>query len=675
MCGIFGVTTKKTYNQKDIDGIITVLFKLSESRGKEAAGLAVKRKESIDVLKLPIRASNFLRDPLYKKFSKKAFGDALSIIGHSRLATHGNEADSGNNQPVIKDNAVCVHNGIIANDENLWKLFPQFERKYQVDTEVFLSLLQWFFTESGSLAEATKKTFQTIEGSASVGILFNNNYSLLLATNTGSLYILENHTKDTFVFASERYILEHFIGMAERIDLFKQEEIRQISPGRALVLDTRTLERSEFNFSEAKPVSEKINIFSHPEIKFVNYADFQKSVVFPEVTISKNDFKISPEVRKTMHESWENLYALYDEGKIKRCTKCLLPETMTFIDFDDHGVCNYCRNYKKRQPKGEEELEKIVSQHRRSDGRPDCLVPFSGGRDSSYGLHYLKNILKMNPVAFTYDWGVMTDLGRRNEARMCGELGVEHIIVSADIRKKRCNIRKNIEAWLKRPEIGMVPLFMAGDKELEKQIEWARKRAGVAVAIASGARGLEEDLIKIGCAGIQTPQGQDYRRVSFAQKLKLAGYYFSQYRRNPSYINSSVLDTIFGAYCVFVYHSPTLHLYDYIEWNEERILSTIDQYGWEKEKDTIATWRIDDGTAPFYNYIYLTALGLTENDVLRSNLIREGQIERAKAYELIKEENGPRYDSLEWYAKIIGFDINKTIKRINEIPKLYLSRN
>lgn len=672
MCGILGVTTKKQYNSKDLEAMASTLLRLSESRGKEASGLAVKRKESIDVLKLPISVSNFLRDPLYKEFSKKAFSDALSVIGHSRLATHGNEANSGNNQPVVKDNAVCVHNGIIANDENLWKLFPQFKRNYQVDTEVFLSLFQWFLSETGSMAEATRKTFETIEGSASVGVLFNNNYSLLLATNTGSLYVLDNETKDTFVFASERYILEQFVDKVKGIDLFKQEEIRQISPGRALVLDIRTLDKREFDFSEAKSVSEKMAIFPHPEIKFVNYADFQKSAAFPEASINKNNFKIAPEVRKVMHENWENIFYNY---KIRRCTKCLLPETMTFIDFDENGVCNYCRNHKKIEVEGEEELERIVSQYRRSDGRPDCIVGFSGGRDSSYGLHYIKKILKMNPIAYTYDWGVLTDLGRRNEARICGKLGIEHIIISADIRRKRQNILINLKAWLRKPEMGVIPLLMAGDKQLMYYAEWLKKKTGIKLLIQCAGGGFENEFFKAGLAGVKITSDVPYQKLSLANKFKLTTYYASQYIRNPWYINRTLFDTIFAYYSTIFLSASALYLFNYIKWDEREILSTIiNEYNWEREPDTYATWRIDDGTAAFYNYVFLTVLGLSELDALRSIQIREGQITREQAFELMKKEDKPRYDSIEWYAKIVGFNANEAIKRINEIPKFYLRK-
>ena len=112
-------------------------------------------------------------------------------------------------------------------------------------------------------------------------------------------------------------------------------------------------------------------------------------------------------------------------------------------------------------------------------------------------------------------------------------------------------------------------------------------------------------------------------------------------------------------------------LTDYQEFQQV----TINEYNWEREADTSATWRIDDGTAAFYNYIYMTVLGLTEFDVFKSIQIREGQITKEAALEIIKEENKPRYQSMEWYASIIGFDINKAIVRINEIPKRYFSQN
>ena len=81
----------------------------------------------------------------------------------------------------------------------------------------------------------------------------------------------------------------------------------------------------------------------------------------------------------------------------------------------------------------------------------DCIVPFSGGRDSCYGLHLVVNELKNEASCLYIDWGMLTDLGRRNISIMCAELGVENIIVAADISQKRRNIAMNLKAILKPP--------------------------------------------------------------------------------------------------------------------------------------------------------------------------------------------------------------------------------
>jgi len=87
--------------------------------------------------------------------------------------------------------------------------------------------------------------------------------------------------------------------------------------------------------------------------------------------------------------------------------------------------------------------------------------------------------------------------------------------------------------------------------------------------------------------------------------------------------------------------------------------------------DTNTTWRIGDGTAAFYNYIYYTVAGFTEHDTFRSNQIREGQITREEALELVKDENRPRYQNIRWYLDTLNMDFSAVIKVINAIPKLY----
>jgi len=161
--------------------------------------------------------------------------------------------------------------------------------------------------------------------------------------------------------------------------------------------------------------------------------------------------------------------------------------------------------------------------------------------------------------------------------------------------------------------------------------------------------------------------------LSILNKLKLTAYYARQFLLNPAYLNTSILDTLGAYFSYYLFSYNFLSLYKYIKWDEEEIGSTLrEQYDWEIAKDTTTTWRIGDGTAAFYNYIYYTVAGFTENDTFRSNQIREGVLTREKALELVHEENKFRYESFKWYCDTVGIDFEDTIKRINTIPKLYV---
>jgi glutamine---fructose-6-phosphate transaminase (isomerizing) len=254
-------------------------------------------------------------------------------------------------------------------------------------------------------------------------------------------------------------------------------------------------------------------------------------------------------------------------------------------------------------------------------------------------------------------------------------LGVEQIIVSADIKKKREYIRKNLTAWLKKPDLGMVPLLMAGDKEFYYYFHEIRKQTGVKLFIFSGGHEIEETSFKYGFCGVDHGVNTVMNcltGISRMHKLKMLWYFAKQYITNPAYINSSIFDTLYAYYCTYFLKDDYLYLYHFIEWDEKTIISTIrKKFDWELAQDTNATWRTDDGTAAFYNYIYLSMAGFTEFDNFRSYQVREGKLTRDEAMNLIKEENTPRFEAIEWYAEAVGIDINDAIGTINSAPKLY----
>ncbi len=644
MCGIFGLALDghARLSNKEVTKLINQLFVLSESRGKEASGLAL-RDDAIEIYKQAISASEMIQSKPYKALINRHFnpaktrteGHPVAFIGHSRLVTNGNQSDNQNNQPVSYEGLVGIHNGIISNVDELWASHPELKRGSKLDSEVILALTNKYYQASQSLFTALAQVYREIEGAASIATLFNDEDALLLASNTGSLYYALSPEKHLLLFASERYILEKLL---KPLKALHSLEIKQIQPYEACLINLKTFELNAFNLK------------------------------------SQTNTKPYKPLLRSQKLSIEDLSNEAEQARntLKRCTKCVLPETMPFIRFNQQGVCNYCENYRPAIQQGEEALLERVAPFRKPNGSPECILAFSGGRDSSYGLHYITQVLKLKPIAYTYDWGMVTDLARRNQARMCGKLGVEHILISADIKRKRNHIKKNISAWLKQPALGTVPIFMAGDKQYISYPAMLGKRTNTELVFFCRNQ-MEKTNFKTGFCGVNEA-GKWYYEISYQDKAKIIAYYLKHYATNWSYFNSSLIDNLAGIYhSFFVDRTHYLQLFNYLNWDETTIDSTLkDEYNWEFATDTDSSWRIGDGTAAFYNYIYYTVAGFSEIDTFRSNQIREGLINREDALAMVQRENQPRYDSIQEYAHIIGFDCDEALKRINAMPKLYM---
>jgi glutamine---fructose-6-phosphate transaminase (isomerizing) len=662
MCGIFGIAALQSsgISPSEARSMLSTLFLLSESRGKESAGIALRSSKSIYVHKSAVSASELLKSPAYynllDRYLKEVYSTTqpLMIMGHARLVTDGAKESNRNNQPVIKDGIVGIHNGIVTNVDFLFAAHREIERTCEVDTEIILGLMSQSFKKERSLFRASQATFSEIEGAASIALLFEDLDHLFLATNTGSLYICRG--RSALCFASERYIIETFAKKYSRN--FDISTVKKVQPGEAISVNLTDLSLQQGACSGTHlPLKETL----------------KKSRVLAKVNEIMSSERRGITKRISNGKPLGLVYTPPTLLKVKRCTKCILPATVPRIEFDEEGVCNYCRSYKRMKLKGKRSLVQDLQKFRSRDkDQPDCIVAFSGGRDSSYGLDYIKRELGLNPIAFTYDWGMVTDLARRNQARLCGKLGVEHILVSADIDQKRENIRKNVNAWLKAPDLGMVPLFMAGDKMFFHYAHILRKQTRTKVVVFCAGGEYETTDFKQGFCGVGAFEKKTMTALSFRNKMRILAYYLKQYLRNPAYINASIVDTLFAYYSMFVLKDDYIYLYDYIDWDESVIDKLlITDYGWELAKDTESTWRIGDGTAAFYNYIYYTVAGFTEFDYFRSAQIRRGVLTREQALSLVAKDNKPREESLRWYGDIVGFDLKRAIGVINTMPKRY----
>ena len=580
----------------------------ARQRGRDSSGLVYHLEDGYHIKRADHDILRLLADT--------HIGASDVVMGHSRLITNG----LSDNQPVLRDDVCVLHNGIIVNYEQIWKTLPK-TRKQEIDTEIIAALAATAVERDGHADNVAGAVLEACKGVAACAVAFPKLGKLCLFSNNGSLYVGEKG--DSIYFSSEAFPLNE-LGC---------NDIRQIRD-EGLVIDIPMID-TDLDVTD-------INI--------------RTENLIPELVLSAAEEKL----------------LIYETHDIRRCTKCVLPATMPYIRFNDEGVCNYCTNYKQRnKPKPKQELFDLVEPFRRAKGE-DCIVPFSGGRDSCYALHLIVDELKMKPITYTYDWGMVTDLGRRNISRMCAELGVENIIVADDISQKRRNIRMNLAAWLKNPDLGMINILMAGDKHFFRHVETVKRQTGISLNLW-GVNPLETTHFKAGFLGVPPDFEEDKVYSNGAAKqLRYQYLRLKAMAKSPGYFNRSIWDTISGEY-YRSFHAKTdyFHVFDYWTWDERLVNQCLAMYDWEKAPDTNTTWRIGDGTAAFYNYVYYTVAGFSEHDTFRSNQIREGQITREEALMLIEDENRPRYANMKWYLDAVGLPFDEVVKTVNMIPRLY----
>ena len=126
---------------------------------------------------------------------------------------------------------------------------------------------------------------------------------------------------------------------------------------------------------------------------------------------------------------------------ISYCTRCVMPDTKPDLILDEEGVCSACRNFERRPDTDwdarEHELREILDRYQpEHGGNYDCIMPVSGGKDSTYQVLQLLK-LGANPLCVTASTDDLSEYGRKNIENLKG-FGVDYVEVSTNpvIRRK-----------------------------------------------------------------------------------------------------------------------------------------------------------------------------------------------------------------------------------------------
>jgi len=336
----------------------------------------------------------------------------------------------------------------------------------------------------------------------------------------------------------------------------------------------------------------------------------------------------------------------------KRCAKCVLPENYPGIAFSKEGVCRFCERHQRLEYRGEEALERFLAPYRSSDHNYDCLVPFSGGKDSTYVLHQMKTRFGMRPLAFNYDNSLTDPQARENVQNVAEGLEVE--VIRLRNEKQRRYLRTNLRAMKKREKASMVTMLCNGC------------RYGIIGNAFKIAAKRKIPLVLIGWSPIEdTPFKEALLRQDGGSVMKGV---LANLVRNPSYVRPSNLLAAAKDYFHNYSHikdnqSKLLRLlypkvqlvqfYDYVPYDPAKIKRTLEQeIGWQSP-DVDNSWQFDCQIKVLQSYYYDKTLGFTSFVDYLSALVREGLITRQSALEQLEKASARSEAKLEQIHKLL----------------------
>lgn len=157
---------------------------------------------------------------------------------------------------------------------------------------------------------------------------------------------------------------------------------------------------------------------------------------------------------------------------IRYCSNCLYPETKPDLSFNEANVCSACVASAEKHKgidwdKRAQEFKEIIDHYRLPKGTNgyDCIVPVSGGKDSTYQAYYMKYVCGMNPLLVCFETTAVTELGQQNLDNLSAMgMDVIHFKKNSLVYKKMVIEgfkRVGDEMWPNHIGIFTIPVMMA----------------------------------------------------------------------------------------------------------------------------------------------------------------------------------------------------------------------
>ena len=295
--------------RRDIKALVEV-GKKAQRRGVDASGLVLMEVDNdIQIVKANHGFGTMIRTSQGKSLLRRAHGgDVYGLFGHSRLETHGYSGATNNNQPVTIGNWVVVHNGVITNASKLRSEIAIDGFSIETDTAAIALLLQEW--DQNGRKSSVDQVFERLQGEYSI-VAASASGEILCRTNVGNLYSAEA-ISGSILLASEPRQFPNDLARA----------CTQFELNRTVILRVQDERKGSISIVDANREEEGME-----GAQGLHLTEDQLDSGFSESMIG---------IAKVAQEKAQDL---------RRCTKCVLPETFPEITFDSDGVCSVCNDF------------------------------------------------------------------------------------------------------------------------------------------------------------------------------------------------------------------------------------------------------------------------------------------------------------------------------------------
>lgn len=340
---------------------------------------------------------------------------------------------------------------------------------------------------------------------------------------------------------------------------------------------------------------------------------------------------------------------------LQYCTRCCMPETQEGIKFDEMGICQACQSSEQKihidWAQRERQLRRILEQAEAKAGNNyDCIVPISGGKDSTFQLHVLTKVYDMKPLAVTFNHNWYSETGWYNLQNALETFNVDHVMFSPNRDLVNKVAKRSLHAigdscWHCHAGVAAFPLRIAVSYGIQLLV-W-----GESIAESSGRASYENPVHEF--------DREYFTKVSVrleADEMACDGLT----ERDLFPFNMPSADEceragIFG-----------VHLGDYIFWDDERQTEFVrDTYGWRETEieGTYKRYKSAECVMPgMHDFTCYLKRGYGRATFHASVDVRNGLLTREEGFALANKYDPVRPEALDYYLKITGMTEDEFFK-------------